>query len=286
MTTYEIRKCLEKLDNLPPLPNLAQLLLNFSYDDTEIKEFSNVIETNSTLTARLLKVANSAYFGWPEEIRTVEGAIIKVLGLAQAKGLVIVSILNGLFKTESRFFNLERHWFTSITCGILCQGLWRHVPIHFREELDNIYTHGLLHNIGLIALVHCAPAEMDKIFENKNKQNIGINNRCEEVFGMGYHQIGGALATTWRLPKDIVAAIGYHHQKDYRGGYWPITLLVGLCAEYADALYSGREPQNTFDAAAEIGLNSVEAEKERNALISQIEEVKELAGVLAAKAGE
>lgn len=118
MLSESIESNLEKLQDLPPLPNLAQLILNFSYDDTDIREFSNVIETNSTLTVKLLNLANSAYSGWPQEIRTVEEAIIKVLSLAQAKGLVIVSILKGLFKSDSRLFNLERYWFNSITCGI------------------------------------------------------------------------------------------------------------------------------------------------------------------------
>lgn len=277
MLSESIANNLEKLQKLPPLPNLAQLILNFSYDDTDIREFSNVIETNSTLTVKLLKLANSAYFGWPQEIRSVEEAIIKVLGLAQAKGLVIVSILKGLFKSDSRLFNLERYWFNNITCGILAQSLFKHLPNSYREEIDNVYIHGLLHNIGLIALVHCFPAEIDKILSCQEKQGCGINARCEEAFGIGYHRLGGMLAAKWHLPKDITATIAYHNQEDYRKTYWPIVLLIGLCAEYADAVYRGVEINSGHDVASAIGLNSVDAEKERLVLISQIEELKEMA---------
>ncbi len=275
----QIRQRIHLLKELPPLPVMAQKILSLSNDNADIAELAWTIEKDPCLSARILGLANAAYFGWPGGVRTMYDAIYKVLGLKMVKNLAVGLILGGLFKAEKcREFSVEQYWFISVATAIMAQNLLPCMSSEFKFNLENIYLDGLLHDLGLPVLVHLFPDEMKLILSGQPDQaGRSLGEKSMDVLGIDACRAGGLLARKWHLPDDIVCVIEHRDDFGYRGDYWPIVLLVGYCARQARALYSGDETGNEQGLIDLLGICEASLDKERRATISNMEGIREMA---------
>ncbi|HKZ18279.1 MAG TPA: HDOD domain-containing protein [Geobacteraceae bacterium] len=278
----EIRQRIRLLQELPPLPVMAQKILSLSNDDTDIKELADTIEKDPCLSARLLGLANAAYFGWPGGVRTMYDAIYKVLGLKMVKSLAIGLILGGTFRADKcKNFSIQQYWFTAVATALMTQNLLPHISSEFRNNLDNIYLDGLLHNLGLPVLVHLFPLEMEQVFSLAGARSDRPVNECaKEVLAIDTCQAGGWLARKWHLPEDIICVIDHHKNCGYRNDFWPIVLLVGYCARSAKALFFGTRSGQEPEIPALLGICEEAAESQRRKAIRDIEGISEMAALL------
>jgi HD-like signal output (HDOD) protein len=275
----QIRQKIRLLKELPPLPIMAQKILALSNDDADIAALAETIEKDPCLSARILGLANAAYFGWPGGVRTMYDAIYKVLGLRMVKNLAVGLILGGLFRVEKcRGFSMERYWFNAVATAIMSQNLFPHMSPDLRHNLDSIYLDGLLHDLGLPVLVHLFPEEIDQVFSAQNEQ-VGrtLNEISMDVLGIDPRRAGGLLARKWHLPEDIVRVIECREDSSYGGDFWPIVLLVGYCARQAGSLYSGDEFVDERDLMGRLGISEASLEKEKRATIGNLAGIREMA---------
>jgi len=274
-----IRGKIQLLKELPPLPVMAQRILSLSDDGADIAEFGESIEMDPCLSARIIGLANAAYFGWPGGVRTVYDAIYKVLGLKLVKNLALGLILGGLFRSDKcREFSAERYWFTSVATAIMAQNLLQCMPHERRCNLDNIYLDGLLHDLGLPVLVHLFPEEMNQILSGQiDQSNRSLGEKCKDALGIDPCRAGAMLARKWHLPEDIARVIEHRDDPGYRDEYWPITLLVGCCARQAQALYIGNEAGEDPELKDPLGICEATMEQEKLAAIGKVEEIREMA---------
>jgi HD-like signal output (HDOD) protein len=278
----EIRQRIRLLQELPPLPVMAQKILSLSNEDADIQELADTIEKDPCLSARLLGLANAAYFGWPGGVRTMYDAIYKVLGLKMVKSLAIGLILGGTFRADRcRNFSIDRYWFTAVATAIMTQNFLPHVSPEFRNNLDNIYLDGLLHNLGLPVLVHLFPQEMEEVFSMAIAcSDRPINECAREVLAIDTCQAGGWLARKWHLPEDIICVIDHHSNSGYRKDFWPIVLLVGYCARNANALFFGTNAGHEPELLALLGISEEAAVRQRRKAITDMEGISEMAALL------
>ena len=280
MMTQEARLRLFKLKEIPPPSGMAQEVIRIAADEmVDISKLVNVIEKSPELTARILRCANSAYYGQRKHIATVKEAIIRVMGLSLTKSLVLAMALAGPFDfSKCPNFDPQRYWFVAVVSGSLCQELAKRLAIKEKPDHAWAYTAGLIHNLGLLALVHAFPKEMNSALETDDPATAQEN--IFKLLGMDQLVAGAWLAQRWGLPEELVLVILHHKDPSYRGQSWPLVNLVGLTSLLAESLYTGQSVSYP-SICPEVLIPDQDVEEVVNQFAEHVEAIKELASLLA-----
>ena len=159
----------------------------------------------------MLKLANSAFYGFPREIATVNHAVV-VLGFETVKSLGLsVSVLERFSgANDNGEFDRQRFWEHSIACAVAARILAAKVRYRTRGQ-GEAFAGGILHDIGKLVLSQFFPDEFSEILHLVNTENIYIGKAEEEVLGLTHAEVGAWLGERWNMPKQLVDAIAYHH---------------------------------------------------------------------------
>lgn len=204
-----IKRITESIIGLPTLPTVVSKMIELVDNPrTSAASLSRLISTDQALTARLLKLANSAYYGFPREISTVNMAIV-VLGFNTVKDMGLSLSVFDAFKNQENTpsFDIAKFWEHSIACGIASRMLARNYRSRFAGEA---FVAGLLHDIGKVILNQYFHKEFVMIME-KTSGGMTLEEAEDSVIGIRHSQIGAWLAEKWNLPKLISETIEFHH---------------------------------------------------------------------------
>lgn len=194
-------KGVEQLVSLPEVYALAKEKLNDAYADA--REIGAIISKDTNLSAQLLRLANSAAYGYSGKVDTVSRAVALV-GLRQVESLVLTCVAMETFtRLSPSHINVAKFWRHSMFTAVVSRILARECRVLHAERL---FVAGLLHDIGSLILYHHAPELAEKILEAPNP----VEER--EALGFDHAEVGKALAEQWRLPPALCAAIEYHHE--------------------------------------------------------------------------
>ena len=255
----EILLQVRNLHALPPMPQSTQSLLHAVGDeDLSIERLAALIEESPPVAARVVGVARSAYYGSKVPVRTVSDAIIRVLGLSMVRQLIIGITVSGSFRSEDcDGFDGKRYWCDALVTANLSRALANRVDQSLRATPDEVYLAGLLHNLGVLALVHVAPFEMAGVFTRAHREcDRRLSEIEREELEMDHHQAGAWLASRWNLPREVQCVMEHHHDAGYRGECWPLCLLVGLSSRYARGISGGTAaPELEADTADALGID-------------------------------
>ncbi len=286
----EIRTRVRSLTDLPPMPAVAQKLLTLlTNENVELDEVASTIEMDPGLSARIIGLAGSAFFGSPQPIYTVKEAILKVLGLNMVKSLAISVAISGGFKVDQcKEFDLQRYWGGAMLTADLAQRLAGAVAARADGESDPpdihiAYLSGLLHNLGLLVLTHLCPAEMAKAFAAADGGHAGGLLAAErELLGVDHHETGSWLAHRWHLPNEVIAVMAHHHEPEYRSDAWPVSLLAGMCARMVQRQQvDGEEMPVEPESLEALGIPETRVERAWDACEGQRDELDEMAKLFA-----
>ncbi len=282
VTAAEVRQRILLLREIPPMPLIAQKILCMSAD-ADIAELAETIEKAPDIAARLLGMANAAYFGWPGGVRTIYDAIHKVLGIKLVKSFVMGLAFSEVFDVKKcGGFRADQFWFSAMVTAQISQSLLPALDSSLYQEIDNIHLNGLLHNLGVTVLAHLFPTELSRAFSLPfDEEHPSVSDKIRTVLGMDQAQAGGWLARKWHLPRDIVCVMEHHKQPDYRGNFWPIVLLVGYAERQAVRLFRegavAREPE--FESL--LGIGESVLEKMHLILDGQLDDLHTMAAMMA-----
>lgn len=192
---------LKRLNELPRLSKVLQELLDLANQpNVDFHQLSKKITLDQILTARLLRMANSAYFGGNCHIATVNDAIIRV-GIDSVRTLVVASVLSSTFpKIET--LNLNDYWTNTFETALIASKIAEQVGLDKAET----FTTGVLHNIGEL-MIHTLMPNEAKLIEQKIAQGIDPITAQEEILGISAPRIGAMLAKEWKFPSEMVDAI-------------------------------------------------------------------------------
>ena len=225
------RRRIARLKALPPLPYREQEIVKLLSDpDLDLLSLVELVEQTPALSARLLGVANSAYFGNAVQVKRISDAIIRVLGLNLVRDLSLSLILSQQFRIgDCRRFDMLRFWKHAMYCAILADGLAPSVSVDAADERDWAYLGGLLHSLGVLALVHLEPQAMDDAFgQAAGDPNRTLSSLEKELLGIDHCEAGAAVARAWQLPDPLTAVVQHHRDPQYRGRHWRLVVVVGL----------------------------------------------------------
>jgi putative nucleotidyltransferase with HDIG domain len=199
-----------KIKNLPTLPDVAQKLITLIQDErTSASDLSKLISYDQTISLRLLKVANSAYYGFSKEVASTQHAIV-VLGMEEVKrlslGIAMVNFMNGV-NGESALI-MQDFWKHSIGCSLASQIISNKIGV----ESDIATTSSLLHDIGKLILDSLFSMEYKSVMEKVKTEKINTLDAEKEILGFSHADVGLWICNKWNLPPALVLPIAYHHQ--------------------------------------------------------------------------
>lgn len=211
-------KLIEKLDELPTLPTVVHELSKLINDPmSSTSDIEQVMENDQSITAKVLKLINSAYYAIPGGVSSLSRAIA-YLGFDTVHQLILsTSIIKSLQVKGPQPFDINAFWTHSIGSAIASETVAKHLK---HSQPSDLFTCGLVHDIGKIALLVIAPEMLMEISKTAKTNNMTFEEAEIHLNSHRHTDIGHHLAKKWNLPLHIQNAIQYHHQIDSmkRGG--------------------------------------------------------------------
>lgn len=210
VTKLTLEYIVNKVEDMKVLPEIINKIIVLTDDpDSTVHDMEEVILQDQVLTTKILRLANSAYYGYARKISTISQATV-LLGFQAIKGIALASTVRTYLTNELRGYSLEKNelWSQSQTCAIVSRFIAKSIKYYNPEEA---YIAGLLRDIGKTILNQHMEKEYMEVLLKMEKGNISFLDAEKEVLGFGHAEIGEKIAEKWNLPKDLVEAIGYHH---------------------------------------------------------------------------
>ena len=257
MDTGPTRQIIQQQKSLPTLSPSVQRILSVCEDQGASQgALAEAIGDAPSIAARLLGLANSAFFGQAGGVHSLSHAIA-VLGTTTVRSVAAGLVFAGMFDTRRcPGFDAARYWQSAELTALLARHLTPQIAAGVRPPHDSVYLAGLLHNIGLLALTHLYPAEMDRAFvAYAAGRERALGEHIRDALGIDHYEAGVWLGGKWHFPRDLLLVMEHHYNPAYRGDHWPLVLLEGLAARWANQILDGHErlaPET--EAARELGL--------------------------------
>jgi len=207
---YSIDDIVSQVNRLP-MPNAAALQVIQLCADPEVKNsrLVEVVSTDQSLTAQVLKIANSSYFNFPRTIHTIDRALV-ILGMNLLKDISISIAFHSFFKgfASTDWFDFDYNWHHSLLTALICKT----VSNKFTPNSgDIIYVGGLLHDIGKLVEVQIVPEAYQHFVEQSRQKSVRLYEVEQQELDFNHGDIGGILIDRWNLPAGIVNMITFHH---------------------------------------------------------------------------
>jgi len=242
-----IRKKIESIGGLPTLPRVAsEIIARVSDPSSSMKDISKIIHQDPSLAAKILKVANSAFYGLRQEVTTLQLAMV-VLGLKKIMNLVASISVFSVFPTrpDGRSVDRPRFWLHSAGTGAIARSISQRMELDLDGEE---FVAGLLHDIGKIVMDQYFHDEYLEILGRIEKGESGLSAE-EYVLGATHSEVGDWIARHWKLPDQLVSSIRYHHDPGQAGENRVLAAIAGtanlLAAKKGIGFY-GEKPPSDF----------------------------------------
>ncbi len=202
----------QQICSLPTLPMVLQRVIDLvNNPKTSAFQLSRVILGDQALTARLLRLVNSPFYGFPRRIATVTEALA-ILGFYQVRNLLMtVTVVDLLGADETPEFSTLRFWEHSVGTAVAASVLAQYTRHEDREEL---FVAGLLHDVGKLVEFQFLPKEFLKVLSRARAEDLPIRVAEQQVLGFSHDQVGRLLADQWKLPIRLTEAITCHHRPE------------------------------------------------------------------------
>lgn len=207
-TVVELTQVVQRLRDLPALPSVVlDLISSFGREDVDVTTLAEKMSRDQAMAAKILRLANSSFYGLPGRVKTVKQAIV-VLGFDSARALAVASNVIDRFGGNARCpVDVAYFWRHSIATALCARSLARHAGL----DRDAAFIGGLLHDIGRLVLATGFPEQYARVIAECGRDDVGLGTAELRVLGVDHERAGQLLAETWKFPAPIVRAIGQHH---------------------------------------------------------------------------
>lgn len=227
MTPGDLVKGSVRLVSLPEIyTKVVQVLEDPA---SSMADIGRVISQDPALTARLLRIANSPYYGFPSRIDSIPRAVT-VIGAVNLRELVLIaSVGDVITRIASNLMDMTAFWRHSTYCGVAARALGRKCGI---VSVDALFVAGLLHDVGRLLILTKLPEMARGAYLRPLDERQRLCEVEREILGFDHGEVAGELLRAWALPESICDAVQYHHEPS-RARTAPLTAAV---IHIADAL--------------------------------------------------
>lgn len=238
----KIQQKITEIPKLATLPSVALELLQIIEDeDVSVQRIKGVLETDPSLTVKLLHIANSPFYGVRGKIHSIEQALA-IIGLNQLTNILVsISLHSRLYHgRRPHAAVLEKLWHHAVACAYVARSL---SSKYYVNTAGREYVGGLLHDIGKIVLIEYFDGEMQRIREVIEREKVSDLEAENEVLGITHQEVGLYLAEAWGLPSSFKNVIQFHHfpQRDRSTPVLSAVIHVGdlLCQRWGVSVDEG-----------------------------------------------
>jgi putative nucleotidyltransferase with HDIG domain len=281
----KIGRSLNRLPAFPATVHKVTSLIN--NPDSSLSELVEVIRLDQAITANILRMCNSAYFGLRHKVDNVHDAIM-YMGKQNVVRAVMAAGASRFFKdTPGYEAEAKELWEHAVGAALMSQILAKKI---LKREDPQLFTAALLHDIGKIILGEFVSEKYHEIKNRMSVRSCSFLEAEEEVLGMNHAGIGGVITAAWNFPQDVQQAIAYHHRPDLHPvTASPMTWLIHLADQAclmmgigygADGLsYHGLD-----EAMSRFGFTHKDFEEAMTLLFAELDSARELIGIVQPKA--
>ncbi len=287
-TPRALRLRLEERHELPVLSTTAQRILQLQSDpNAEIEDLVEVASQSPSLAAQVVKWANSPYYGFSGQIKTLEDAIVRVLGFDLVMNMALGITIGDRFKISvSGPLGLRAFWQHAISAAALIERLVKKMPAGKRPMLGMAYLCGLLHNFGTLLIGEVFPDHFGKISELVPfNMHLNVVEVERLVLGVGHDQLGSWLMQSWSMPEELITATHCHHGAiEEIEDHSTYVQLVALANSLLGGRHISDERPNAFPQAVikKLHLSEEVINGSLDAIDHALDELKEMAQQLIA----
>lgn len=208
MSQPSLADIVSHIHSLPAMPAVAlELLQTLSGGDPDVDALASRIARDQAITARVLRVANSPFYGLQMRVGSIHDAIV-VLGFSAVRSLVLTSaVVTTLPAGKCAGFSADRFWRHVLGTAVAAQALAR--PL--RRKPESLFIAGLLHDIGRLVMLSANPEGFARVIQIAAERDCHLVDVEAEIFGCDHTAVGAAIAQHWNFPADIVEALAFHH---------------------------------------------------------------------------
>ena len=229
LSAQTLSKRLDKTRELPTLPSVA-IQVNQMLEDIETpaQQLARVIELDQAIAPKLLKLVNSAFFGFSSKVSSVSHAVM-LLGFNTVRNALLSITVIDILGVQKKLpgFDIRQFWRHAVGVAVSTSHLDKQTGGRHRESA---FTAGLIHDIGKIVMAQFFPEQMALVLEDTGKQQINFLEAEKRYFAMGHAAMGAYLAKRWNLPDAMTQAVKRHHNINHSDD------ALALLVHAADAL--------------------------------------------------
>ena len=238
MQNNRLSAIIGRVEDLPTLPRTVLRITEIiNNPKSSARDLAGVINDDQVLTARLLRLVNSSFYGFPQRIATVSFAIV-LLGFDAIHNLLLTTSIFDLFAGADRDLQVEREklWDHSLGCAVAAKIIGQHLH---SDKVEELFVCGLLHDLGKIVEMAYLKDDYARVRSRIKAHNDWILLAEEEIMGCNHAQIGHLLAERWNLPTPVPEVIRYHHSPELAGDFIREAACVHLADIFCRALEIG-----------------------------------------------
>ncbi len=219
-------KLVKRIKQIPTLPIISQKIMSIvGNENASFKELVQIISKDQALAVKILKVANSAFYGLLGRVSSLEHALV-ILGTDDVKYIVLgFSVQNFFSHGESDAFDRTRFWKHAIVCSQVAELLGR----HFKTRDDgSLFLAGLIHDMGKVVLDQYCHEDFLQIIEHISSNNTTFSQAEREILGTTHYQIAAKVLRQWNFPDKVIMQVLYHHAPWYDKNYGTNSIIIYL----------------------------------------------------------
>ena len=267
-----IPRKLRELTDLPTIPAVVLEVLAKALDpDSTADELAAIIERDASLTANVLRVANSAYYGFRERVTTVKRALV-ALGYQTVGNIVLATTAIGAFapSPRGRDFDTTRFWRHSLACAIAlretlaCKGV---------RDVAEGYVVGLLHDVGKLLLNLALPEDYASVLSSAAESADPVAAVEKRVIGANHAEVGGWLLERWGIPSVLTETVLHHHAaRPARDMGHPLALANAVCHALGMGCSGQAAPVAVPSSlVAEVGLSGEQLNRILSTVVEELD---------------
>ena len=200
------------VDEMPPFPQVVQRAMQELADPAyEVSGLVDILKVDQAVTANILKLCNSAYFGLPRKVSSLREAVV-YLGADQLRQLLVSGAASKIYEKPNEGYAVfaDELWRHALATAVMAQVLRRHLRLKLDENM--VFTAALLHDVGKVVLSAFVIDKYRAIESLVEGGECSFQEAEKEVLGFDHAEIGGKIAEKWEFPPEIIAAIAFHHE--------------------------------------------------------------------------
>ena len=280
MSTPKVQEAVARVKELPTLPSvLGKILVTAADPDASALDLGKHIAADQSLSATLLKLVNSAYYGFYRQITSITHAIV-ILGFVEVRNLTLTATVFRTMANGKSAYDRMQLWRHSLATAMAAERIVKSLNM----DREGVFESALLHDIGKVTLDMLYPELFGVVARQAMDTGLSLRLVEREIFGLDHAEVGALLGNHWNLPNSVVSAIRFHHQPEMASSDEHLVALISLAnylsykAELGDP-GNGGEPELPQFATQLLDIKVDQVLDVREYLVENQDRIDEFLGI-------